>query len=303
MSASFVARTVAIVKGEDRGAFPYLLLLPAAVVLAGFLVYPLVSAVRLSFYNYSFLRSDVSFVGIENYKVILTPVFWQVLSKSFIWTFGSIVAHFLLGMTTGLVFNVEFRGRGILRSLILVPWVVSGVAAAYIWRWMLNPMSGLVNEVLVRIGLSSVAGNWLGANRAMFSIILANSWKGFPLWMLMILAGLQNIPVVIREAAKVDGANALKQFLYITLPYLKKTLVVTAILDFIWTFNFFELVSILTGGGPGRATMIMPVYIYNMSFLRFSMSKACAISVFQTAFMVIVMLIAFPWLRHRQEGM
>lgn len=277
--------------------------MPVGLILGGFLVFPLVSAVRLSFYNYSFLRTGARFVGLENYKVILTPVFWEVLSRSFVWTFGSIVAHFGLGLITGLVFNTEFRGRGILRSLALVPWVIAGVTAAYTWRWMLNPLSGLVNEVLVRVGLDSLAGNWLGADRAMFSVILANSWKGFPLWMLMILAALQNIPTAIDEAAKVDGAGSIKRFLYITLPYLRKTLIVTGVLDFIWTFNFFELVSLLTGGGPGRATMIMPIYIYNISFQRFAMSKACAVSVFQAVFMIIAVMIALPWLRRRQEGL
>lgn len=291
---------IRIMGGEDRKYFPYFLLLPTILVLGGIIAYPLLKAFYMSFYNHSLIYPEYNFIGFENYRRILTTrVFWRVLLNSFIWTFSSMGTHLILGMSIALLLNKSFRGRGIIRSLILIPWVIAGVSTAYTWRLMFQP-AGFINEILQKVGLGALAGNWLGSKRAMLSAIITHSWKGFPFWVLMMMAGLQSIPVELYEAAKVDGANTLQQFYFITLPYLKKIVAITAILDFIWTFNFFGLIHILTGGGPGRTTMIVPIYIYNIAFEQYSISRACAVATFLAIFMIATIFVVMPWIKRRQ---
>jgi multiple sugar transport system permease protein len=206
-----------------------------------------------------------------------------------------VVAITGLGLLAALLLNERFAGRSLVRSAILIPWIIPGIVAAVTWKWLYHPNFGMVNHLLTGLGLTPTYTNWLADLRwALPAVLLVNIWKSFPFAMMMLLAGLQSAPADLYEAARVDGATAPQRLIYLTLPLLRPVLLVVALLLTIWNLSTFTYIYVLTGGGPVRQTEVLGVYIYAMAFQNFKFGQAAAAAVI---LFIIATLLSVAYLR------
>jgi multiple sugar transport system permease protein len=261
----------------------YLYVMPAIVVMLVVIAYPIYYTTELSFYNTppSLQLRDKQFVGLDNYETILTSeVFWKVTLNTFIWTIFSTFFAFVLGLGTALALHREFVGRGVLRAIMIIPWVISAVAASYIWKWIYHSDFGIIGAVLVALGLASRPPNLIDSvNSVLPSLIVVNVWREFPFAMIMLMAGLQTVPDQLLRAARVDGASAWQRFWHVTFPHLQGVSTVTILLLAVANFNSFIIPWIMTGGGPSNASHIWITHIYELAFGRQRWGIASAYSV------------------------
>ena len=264
-----------------------LFLLPFVAVSLVFVVYPALDSIRLAFYSKEPFRQAFTFVGLDNFRYILSdPVFWASARQAVLWTVASIVLQTVFGVALALLLNQAVRGINVFRGLLLFPYMVPTVVIALIWRWMFNPEFGIVNAGLRGTGL--VRGNiyWFSDPAwAMVLTILLNVWKFTPFVVICVLARLQSIPQEIDEAAQVDGAGAWQRFLHITLPQLKAVLAVVVVFRTIWTFNKFEEIYLLTRGGPGTSTFNLAVYAFEQATANLKLGVAAATGVLMLVFL------------------
>jgi multiple sugar transport system permease protein len=258
----------------------WLLLAPALLVMLGLVIYPFSTAIWMSFTDKSIGR-EASFIGLTNFvEVVTNPRFGLALRHSLIFTVVSLSIKFSLGMAMALVLNKAFLGRNILRAYLLVPWVLPGFVAYMTWRWFLDPLQGVLNYALTDLGLIHFPLELLGnPSTALGAVIVADVWKTFPFFGVAFLAGLQNIPAETYEAADVDGASGWQKFRFVTLPGLRHVILVVLMLSTIWTFNSFEPVYLLTGGGPADATVVYTVLAYEMGIVNMRLGEASAVPV------------------------
>jgi multiple sugar transport system permease protein len=244
------------------------------------MVYPISYLIDLSLRKAAFLRPPMPFVGLKNFQAVLSSdQFWNSIYNTFTWTAGSLILTVSLGLVAALVLNEKFKGRGAFQVVLLLPWIFPYVAAAIMWRFLLSYPFGHFSAYLTNLGLlSGGRGPLDSSNTAMIFAVLVNSWKHFPFIMLMLLSGLQGIPQGIYDAAKVDGATYFQRVRYVTLPMLRPILLVSLLIFTIWSLNAFSIVFLLTGGGPGKATEIITLLIYRMSFIGFDFGVASAAS-------------------------
>jgi multiple sugar transport system permease protein len=252
--------------------------------------YPLVYTIYLGFFEDVRFSSERSFAGLQNYRTILrSDQFWEVTRNTFVWTIFSTFFAFVLGFGAAIVINRDFIGRGIVRGILLIPWVISLVAAAYVWRWLLHSDYGLVSGMLLRWGWIEEPIVFLDStSRVMPSLIVANVWKEFSFVMIMMLAGLQTVPEQLLRAARIDGANSINQFIHVTIPQVKNVMVITLLLLFVTNLNSFGLPWIMTGGGPAGASNIWIIEIYNLAFKSVRYGLASAFSVILFIFMLSI---------------
>jgi len=261
---------------------PYLLLLPALAILTYVVAIPLVQGIYNSFTSYELARaSEQAWTGLANYRRLLAdPIFRVALRNSGIWTVTIVSAQLVLGLGIAMLLNRPIKGQAIFRGLTMVPWIVPSVVAALTWQWMYSEDYGVINYLLQKAGLIDQNIPWLGSPKyALLAVILVGIWKGLPFVTVTMLAGLQAISSDLYEAAAIDGANGLQQFLYVTLPGLRPVIVTVTILSCIWTFNSFDLVYVLTKGGPMNATQTMPTYTYFQAFSIFDLGYGSALGV------------------------
>ncbi|MBI2939463.1 MAG: sugar ABC transporter permease [Chloroflexi bacterium] len=258
-----------------------LLMLPAVVSVAFLLLYPLVDTLRLSFFYQNLARPDrgTPFVGLDNFIWLAQyELFWKALTNSVVLVVGTVGIELMLGLGIASLLNLDYRGRFIVRWSFIMPWVVPTFVAAFAWQWILHPQFGSFNHFLVAIGLAREGVSILGNPRlAMIGVIVVTVWKRLPWVVLVLLAGLQTIPNELREAAKVDGANRWQEFWHITLPGLRFVISMVVLLRTIWTFNDFDLVFLLTAGGPNDATLVLPVLLQNVAFVGQNLGRAAAL--------------------------
>jgi multiple sugar transport system permease protein len=268
----------------------YLYVAPAILVMAVVIGYPLVYTIYLSFFRDIPRTGDRVYDGISNYELILrSDRFWDVTKNTFVWTIFSTGFAFLLGLGAALMIHKEFIGRGIVRGLLLIPWVISYVAAAYVWRWLFHSDFGLINGVLVEWGITEKRFIFLDSTKwVMPSLIITNVWKEFPFVMIMVLAGLQTVPEQLLRAARIDGANSWNQFIHVTVPQLKNVIVITLLLLFVTNLNSFGLVWIMTGGGPANASNLWILEIYKIAFRDLRYGLASSFSVILFIFMLAI---------------
>ena len=287
-----------------RGATPFwslrrqdsllgmLLILPALVLVAGLVLGPLSMTVALGFFSRHLTRPNqpTTFVGLQNYFYLVQQNLIQpVLFNSVAISIGTVIVQLVLGMMIALLLNRQFAGRGAIRASFIMAWAVPTIAAAFVMRWMFDANYGAINKLLINLHIISTGIPWLASPQtAPITVVLANAWKGLPYPVLIFLAGLQLIPSEIREAARVDGVRAWQEFVYITLPHLRFVIAIFVVLRFIWTFNWFDLVYLLTGGGPNGSTMVLPVRIYIAAFRTFNVGVASAMGT-----IMAVTLVAF----------
>jgi multiple sugar transport system permease protein len=271
--------------------FPYTLLTPALTATILIIFFPIVQTAIMSLFNYVIWKpKDTRFIGLGNYLQALTDeVFWISLKNTLYWIAGVILLQLLLGFATAMLLNREFKWRGLARSLILIPWVTPSVITALMWRWMYDGNNGVINDLLVRIGLLKSYFPWLAnSTTALPAIMVALMWQGFPFFAIMILAGLQAIPGTLYEAAEVDGASRLQMFTRITLPMLTPILFTSILLRIIWVANSMDVIFVMTGGGPGYATHTLPVFAFIRAYKGLDFGYASTIAIFLTLLLIAI---------------
>ncbi len=271
--------------------FPYTLLTPALTATILIIFLPIVQTAVMSLFNYVIWKpKDTRFIGFGNYlKALKDEVFWISLKNTLYWIAGVIFLQLLLGFATALLLNREFKWRGLARSLILIPWVTPSVITALMWRWMYDGNNGVINDLLVRIGLLNSYFPWLAnSTTALPAIMVALMWQGFPFFAIMILAGLQAIPGTLYEAAEVDGASKLQMFTRITLPMLTPILFTSILLRIIWVANSMDVIFVMTGGGPGYATHTLPVFAFIRAYKGLDFGYASTIAIYLTLLLIAI---------------
>jgi len=282
-------------------ALPYLL--PAVVLYAYFVVYPMVDAVRLSFFEWNGFRTQSpTFVGFDNYVHIFTQdtVFWRAFANSAIWVVLSLVVPLGLALLLALGLNRRIVGRNLLRSVFYIPAVFASITVAALWRWIYNPTLGLLNQALEAIGLDSWTRAWLGDPKtALYSIFVASVWQGVGFSMVLFLAGLQTVPPELVEAARLDGARAWQVFRHVTLPALRPTTVVVVILTIINSLKVFDLVVGMTNGGPAQSTQVLALWSYTQSFFNHDFGQGSAVA---TVLLVLSLCLVIPYMAWSMKG-
>lgn len=259
----------------------YAFVLPLMAWLAATILYPLIAAVGLSLQDVRIIGSPGEFVGLENYSRLLnSEPFRDALKNSGVWVLANALVQTVLAFAAALILKQRFAGNQIARIWIILSWVVPTVVVVIIWRWLLSASGGVVNYLLVSLGIvDRPVGFFSSGDMAMASVILINAWRWFPFNAVILLAGLQRIPQELYEAASVDGANVFQKFFFITLPSLQPVLFVMGLVGTLLSFNVFDVIWLLTAGGPSGATTTLPVLIYDTAFKRYRLSQAAAMSV------------------------
>ena len=268
------------------------LIAPTVLILGSVIVYPLISAVYLSFFSLYTPTLEGSWVGLDNYRAVLGgSAFWSALGTTAVWTVGTLTLQIVLGVAMALLLHQNLLFRALARSLVLFPYFLSTVVAVLVWRWLFNDLYGLLNHLLMSAGLVDTPVNWLGAMpNAMLSIILVGAWKFFPFVVIAVLARLQTIPEALYEAARIDGAGPVARFFDITLPQLRDVLAIIILLRAIWDFKEFDLIYLMTGGGPVNGTRTLPLIVYQEAFGLNQMGMAATYAVAMMAVMLVFML-------------
>lgn len=278
-----------------------LLIAPTLLIFALVIAYPLVYAIYLSFFSIYTPTLKGSWVGLDNYRAMLgSTEFWQALWTTILWTVGTLSLQVVLGVAMALLLNLNFYFRSLARSLVLFPYFVSTVVAVLVWRWMFNDVYGILNRALIAAGLSDMPLDWLGSMpNAMISVILVGAWKYFPFVVIAVLARLQTIPESLYEAARIDGAGAWSRFWDVTLPQLREVLLVIVLLRTIWDFKEFDLIYLLTGGGPVTSTQTLPLLVYKQAFGMNAMGLA---STYAIGIMVVLLVFMILYLRRARRA-
>jgi multiple sugar transport system permease protein len=269
---------------------PAFYIAPSFAVMAVILIYPLGYSLWLSFHRWTLrtFKQGIPFIGLENYRELFSnPEFWSSLRITFTFVLLAITFEFVLGMALALLLNHDLKAKGLIRSFILLPMMCTNVVIGLTWRLLFNYEFGIINYYLTQLGFGPV--EWLSSPKiALWSVILVDVWNTTSFVALMLLAGLQSLPEEPFEAARIDGANSLQTFLYLTLPLLRQTILVALLWRLIDTFRIFDVVYLLTAGGPARATETVSIYIYRYGFQAFNLGFASAASYIMIVIMLLI---------------
>lgn len=278
---------------NDQRVLAYVFLLPTLLVLAGVVVYPFSSAVWISFQD-KYVGSTGTFAGLKNYRALVAdPVFLRVVWNTFVYTAVAVAIKFTVGLGMALALNQERRFNSLIRTILFIPWAVPIVVAALNWRWIYDDFSGMINNLLLALGLVKTVISWLSEpSLAMGSVIAVVVWSGTPFYTMSFLAGLQAIPKELYEAARIDGASVWHEFRYITLPQLRNVFLIVVMLSTIFTSTNLIVVLVLTGGGPANRTEILPhlAYTWALRAGRLGMGSAVNMLFFPLLALLIVLL-------------
>jgi multiple sugar transport system permease protein len=289
-------------KLEDK-IFAWGLAAPSIIALTALSIYPFITAVQTSFYNINTITRESTFAGLDNYYWALSsPVFWDALKKSFLWTVPGVILQLVLAIICSLVLHQELKGRNIARGLVLFPYLVPNIVAAIVWRFMLNPTVGAINYILVDLlKVIDTPLMWLmRPNTALIAVILVGVWHYTPFMIILILGRLQTTPLELYDAAKIDGAGGWQLFWYVTMPWIMPVVLVAAMLRTIWLFNHFDLVYLMAFGGPMGATTTAPILIYQTAFDELRMGRAASISMVLVTILLAASLV-YTWGYSRAE--
>ncbi|MBB6672086.1 sugar ABC transporter permease [Cohnella nanjingensis] len=270
--------------------FIFLCLLPTILLVFGFTYYPIVKGIDVAFRNYSlFNLSDVRYIGMDNFKTVTSSAqFGTILKNTALWVSISLVLQFVIGFGVALLMRRSFRGRGVYQGFVFYSWALSGFLIGIIWRWLFNGQIGVVNDLLLKMGLISERIGFLSDPKwAMFSVIVANVWYGVAFFAIMLLAALQSVPSELYEAAEIDGAGSFGQLRHVTIPYIMPTIISTTALRVIWIFNFPDLIYGMTNGGPAGSTHILTTYMLDKIVFSGDYGQASAIGIICIAILVL----------------
>ena len=251
---------------EREAVFSWLMIVPPMAFLVALVGYPFVYGIWLSLENRPVAQAG-TFVGLANFMAdFRDPVFWQVVRNTFVYTGVATLLKMVGGLGLALVMNQAFPLKNLVRAAMLLPFIVPTVLSTIAWMWILDPSFSVINWLLVHSGVANPGPSWLGnAGWAMSSLIVVNTWRGLPFYAITLLAGLQTIPPDLYEAATIDGASALDRFRYVTLPLLKPVVFIVTMFSLIFTFSDFQLVYVLTRGGPANATHLFATYAFDIA--------------------------------------
>jgi multiple sugar transport system permease protein len=287
-------------KGDLGSAL--LFLSPTLVIFSTFILFPVIFSFYLSFQKWNMFSGNATFVGLDNYaRMFQSAEFWQVLKNTAIYSIGTIPINMALSLWVAYLLNKKIAGKKFLRTAFFAPVIISPVAAALIWRWMYDPNFGLVNFFVESLGFNPV--NWLNEpTAAMFALIIMSVWKTFGINMVLFSAGLQGIPESYYEAAELDGAGKWAKFWNITIPMLAPTTFFIMIMSMISSFQVFDVVYVLTSGGPLGSTKVLVFYVYEYAFKFFEMGYASAISYFLFALLFLLTMFQIKYLKSKVYG-
>jgi multiple sugar transport system permease protein len=279
----------------------YFLISPAVFLLLVLLAYPFVLAVYISLTD-RILGEPGRFIGLTNFlKLLQDSLFRQTVWNSFVYTIATVALKMFLGIILALLLNQEMRCRNLVRGALLLPWIVPTSLSVLTWLWMFDSLFSVVNYILLGLGLISKKVPWLGDPFwAMTSVIIVNTWRGLPFFAVSFLAGLMTIPRELYEAAETDGAKKFRQFWHITLPLLQPVIAVVVLFSTIWTFADFQIVYILTHGGPINATQIFATMAYDVALVAGRIGEGSAISLFLFPALLVVIFLMLRYLRKEQ---
>lgn len=280
-------------------------LLPALLIYGAFALYPMVDALWLSFFDWDGVSSDREWVGLENYVQIFTrdPVFWTAVQNSLIWVVLSLIIPTAIGLAFAVGLDQKLRGRNVLRAALYLPAIIASIAVATMWSWMYNPFLGLVNATLEAVGLEGLIQDWLGdPDVALYSVLVAYVWQSTGVAMVLFLAGLQNVPSELKEAARTDGANHWQTFRAVTFPALMPTFVVVTVLSIISSLKVFDLVYGMTGGGPAQSTQVLALWSYTQSFRLHDYGNGMAVAMVLLAVTLAVVIPYYAWIGRRDQA-
>lgn len=273
--------------------------LPGAVYMAAMIVYPIFYNVVMSFKDVdimNFATGASKFIGLEMYKDIFDDkVTWIALKNTLVFTFWCLVFQFPIGFGLALFFSKQFKLAKFLRGINVIAWMIPMVAVAGVFKYMFNSDVGIINRILMELHLISKPVEWLAhGNTAMTAVVVANIWKGVPFNMILLATALTTLPEDIFESASIDGASKIQQFIYLTVPLLKPAIISVLTLGFIYTFKVFDLVYVMTGGGPGSSTEMLSTLAYRYSFGEYNFSQGSAIA---NVLFVLLMLVGLVYIR------
>ncbi len=262
--------------------------------------YPLLWSIYVSMTNQK-IGTSGQFIGLQNYLSLLTqPSFWKAIGFTVIYTGSAIIIKLLLGLLMALTLNQPLKGRNLYRALLFLPWALPTLTSVLAWRWMLGDVGGVVNYALLKLNMINRPLGWLGDPLlAKISVILVNVWRGTPFFGISILAALQAIPKYLYEAATIDGASGWQNFYWITLPSIKNVTILVSLVSTIWTLADFEIIWIMTRGGPADATHVFSTWSYIVAFKNLDLAKGVAISLFIVPFSLLLMVLTLRFVFYK----
>jgi multiple sugar transport system permease protein len=286
---------------EDERALALVLLLPTAWLLGLFIAYPFVKGVLLAVTD-SKVGEPGTFVGLQNFRTLLRDsIFRTAVRNTFVYTGVTTAFKLALGLWLALLLNRNFKGKAITRAVILLPFIIPTVLSSFAWKWMFDPTFSVINWALFRLGLIRTRINWLGdQDLAMVSVIIVNIWRGVPFYAISLLAGLQTVNPELQEAAAIDGARAWQRFRYVTWPLLLPVTMVVVLFSVIQTFADFQLVYVLTGGGPANATQLFATYAYQVGVGTGLLGQGAAISLAMFPVLLVVVIVQLVFIRRAE---
>lgn len=287
----------------DRALFGYALLLPAALLMVILVGIPFLRALWLSFHKKLLGAEAAPWIGLQNYSTLIAdPTFWQAVENTFIFTIGSIACKLVLGISIALVLNEALPLRNLWRSIVMLPYAMPTLVSVLVWKWMYNDVAGVLNYLATQANLTDHPILWLGDPKiALPSVIAVNVWRGFPFFVITILAGLQTVPQELYDAAKVDGAGVWARFRQVTVPSILPVIAVVTLFSTILTFNDFSIIWILTQGGPGNATQVLATLTYKISIPGLELGKGVAVSVLMLPILVGLIVLLNRFIARREE--
>jgi multiple sugar transport system permease protein len=291
------------VRHRASGRTGFALVLPALLLLGALTLYPVAYGIWISLFDKHSFFPEQTFVGAANYLAIATDEeFWDSLRLGLVYSLSTIVLQLVLGVGAALLLHQSFPGRGVVRALAIFPYVIPTVIAVIVWKWLLNNQFGLVNYALEAVGVIGAPISWMGHEWIMVSLILVSVWQFFPFVLLAVLARLQTIPPELYEAAKVDGAGALRRFIHVTLPQLASVLFVVVLLRSIWMFTKFDTPWLMIqGGGAETYIRTLPVYTYQRTFAWYEAGRGSAMAVIMFLMLVAAAAVYFRLWRREEK--
>lgn len=280
---------------RDRNLTRWIFVLPAVIIVGLLFVYPFFSSIFYSFTNKNLIIPNYRFVGLDNYKAVLSdPNFFSAFFNSIKWTVLSLAGQVIIGFILALALHRVRRFKKLYRTLLIVPWAFPTIVIAFSWQWILNGVYGYLPNIIVKLGLMEHAPAFLtDSTWAFICLVFINIWFGAPMIMVNVLSALQTVPQEQFEAAKIDGATSWQVFRHITFPHIKVVVGLLVVLRTVWIFNNFDIIYLITGGGPSNATMTLPIFAYNLGWGTKLLGRASAVTVLLFIFLLTVCFIYF----------
>ena len=278
-------------KVDDR-RLAFTLIGPVMIYLSVVMAVPFLWALYTSLTN-KMVGTEGIFIGLKNYvELVHDPLFLKAVTNTLLFTSVTVTAKVVLGTVMALVLNEDIKARDIFRAFLILPWAIPTLISVFTWQWIYSDVGGVLNYILMKFGILKQQVGWLASRGlAMASVIVVNIWRGIPFLGISVLAGLQTVDETLYEAAQIDGANGLRRFLHITIPEVRNVVILASIVTTIWTLSDFEIIWLLTHGGPSDGTQVISTLSYTYGFLNQYLGKAIAISVF--SFPPLILLVHY----------